>query len=117
VIFSNSFLTAQWQNVKSLFRRWRILLFGPLSKFKIGDRVQLVEGEGFMLVTEVIAFPGMKEPLLQCKWYDPESRETKTSIFSESKISFFEGKPPRKTRIRSNVVGLINADTKKDKIV
>lgn len=59
-----------------------------------------MNGEGFMLVTEIIAFPGMKEPLLQCKWYDPETRETKTSIFSENKITFFESKTPRRTRVR-----------------
>jgi uncharacterized protein YodC (DUF2158 family) len=74
-------------------------MFGPVSKFKIGDRVQLVSGGGFMLVTEIIAFPKMREPLIQCKWYDPDTRLTRTHIFAERKIRFFEGKILKKVRV------------------
>jgi uncharacterized protein YodC (DUF2158 family) len=100
VSFLKVFLSGQWQKIAEHCSKWRVHLFGPVSRYKIGDRVQLTEGGNFMLVTEVIALPKMKEPLIQCKWYDPETHETKTNIISESKLRFFDGKVPRKNRTR-----------------
>jgi uncharacterized protein YodC (DUF2158 family) len=79
--------------------RWRMQLFGPVPKFKIGDRVQLARGGNFMLVTEIISFAKMREPLIQCKWYEPESRMTKTHIFPQRKLTFFNGKVLKKARM------------------
>jgi uncharacterized protein YodC (DUF2158 family) len=101
------FRTGRWQRIPDLLSKWRVDLLGPVSKFKIGDRIQMIEGGKFMLVTEIIALPKMKEPLIQCKWYDPETHETKMNIISEGKIRHFDGKPPRKNRIRHTTAEVV----------
>jgi uncharacterized protein YodC (DUF2158 family) len=108
VFFLKLLRARQRQKIVDLFSKWRVDLFGPVSKFKIGDRVQLIEGGNFMLVTEIIALPKMKEPLIQCKWYDPETHETKTNIIGEGKIRIFDGHAPRRNKIRHNRAEVIS---------
>ncbi|HEY0770705.1 MAG TPA: hypothetical protein VGD31_10265 [Sphingobacteriaceae bacterium] len=72
--------------MKGAFRRIR-------CSFKVGDMVELRDGTGYpMLVTEVDQTKQMKEPLLYCRWYDRETKETRFNFFQASKVKSFDWK-------------------------
>ena len=61
-------------------------LFGPTSKFRVGDGVELLEGGNIMLVVEVISEPGMPEPIIYCQWYESKTKSTKTKFLPEKDL-------------------------------
>jgi uncharacterized protein YodC (DUF2158 family) len=65
-------------------------LTGPLSRFNVGDSVQLKDGGPLMVVIEVFTSRKMPEPLIHCKWYESETKETRTNIFHESALKLFD---------------------------
>lgn len=65
-------------------------LFGPKSKFNVGDSVQLLEGGPLMVVTEVFSARDMTQPLIDCKWFDSETKTTRTNLFSEKDLKAFD---------------------------
>ena len=65
-------------------------LFGPRSKFKVGDSVQLHEGGHLMVVTQIFSDPAMSQPLIDCKWFESETKATRTNLFSEADLEIFD---------------------------
>jgi uncharacterized protein YodC (DUF2158 family) len=73
----------------SPLKKLRIRLFGPVAHFKRGDTVQLEEGGYLLNVIEVITDRGLPEPIINCKWYEPETKAIRTNIFRESRLRHF----------------------------
>jgi uncharacterized protein YodC (DUF2158 family) len=65
-------------------------LFGPISKFKVGQSVQLLEGDCLMVVFEIAFEEQMKEPLIHCQWFDRESKSIRRNLFSEKDLKPFD---------------------------
>jgi uncharacterized protein YodC (DUF2158 family) len=64
---------------------------GIRCTFKVGDMVELKDGSGYpMLVTEIDKTKQMKEPLLYCRWYDRQTKETRFNFFPVSKVKDFD---------------------------
>lgn len=68
----------------------RLKIFGPRSKFKVRDTVQLKQGKYLMVVIEVINKRGMKRTLLNCQWYEPDTKQNRTNLFSEVDLIPFD---------------------------
>jgi uncharacterized protein YodC (DUF2158 family) len=73
-----------------MWNKIRTRLFGPKSKFKLGDSVEIEDGGSLMVVIEVITNSHLKEPILNCKWYDEHTKSDRTNLFSESKLKPFD---------------------------
>jgi uncharacterized protein YodC (DUF2158 family) len=98
----------------TLLKKW---VFGPDSCFKCGDTVELKDGSHLMQVIEVMRNRKLKEALIQCKWYEPETKETRTNIFRESRLKFFDWYkshentlPAKSTRVRPEVMVKVGSD-------
>jgi uncharacterized protein YodC (DUF2158 family) len=65
-------------------------LFGPPSKFKVGDTVQLKNGGYLMVVVEVCSYRNMKQCLLYCQWYESDFHRTRWNLFRESSLMPFD---------------------------
>ena len=63
-------------------------LFGPKSKFSVGDTVQLRDGKYLMRVIEVCSERGMKSPLIHCEWY--EGRVRRCNLIKEEELFFID---------------------------
>lgn len=64
---------------------------GVRCNFRVGDMVEMKDGSGYpMLVTEVDQTKNMKEPLLYCRWYDRQTKETRFNFFQASKVRHFD---------------------------
>ena len=69
----------------------RDLKFRPACRFRVGDTVKLKDGTGYpMLITEVQKTKQMKEPLLYCRWFDHQTKETRYNFFPESSLDRFD---------------------------
>jgi uncharacterized protein YodC (DUF2158 family) len=68
----------------------RIYLFGPISKYKVGQSVELKSGSQLMIVVEVFSKREMTQPLVRCKWYDRKSDSTHTNLFLEDTLQHFD---------------------------
>lgn len=68
----------------------RLRLFGPRSKYKVGDRVQLINGKYLMVVIEVINKRGMNRSLSYCQWYEPDTKQNRTNLFPEEDLIPFD---------------------------
>ena len=70
--------------------RLKDVLRGFQCNFKVGDLVELKDGTGYpLLVVEIDKTRNMKEPLLYCRWYDRETKETRYNFFPESRVRGF----------------------------
>jgi hypothetical protein len=73
-----------------LLEKLREKLFGYVSRFAIGDTVQLEAGsEDLMVVTEIYSSRDLSEPLIACKWSVKGRAEIRTCLFPESKLKPF----------------------------
>jgi uncharacterized protein YodC (DUF2158 family) len=72
-----------------MWERIRKAIFGPRSRFKRGDAVELKDGSDLMVVTEVITNKHLHEPIINCKWYESSTKVTRTNLFDESKLKLF----------------------------
>ena len=70
------------------------LLFAPASKFHIGDCVQFIEGDRLMIVIEILSEPKMKQPLINCKWQEPENEDIRTQLFLEKNLKPLDWNKP-----------------------
>lgn len=68
----------------------RTWLFGPPSRFNVGDSVQLLEGGDLMVVIQVHSTRGMKRPLVECKWQESSTRDVRTQLFPEDRLKLFD---------------------------
>ncbi|MBL7872138.1 MAG: DUF2158 domain-containing protein [Cyclobacteriaceae bacterium] len=68
-------------------KKW---LFGPTTKFKVGDTVQLKSGGYLMVIVEVCKNRNMKRCLLHCQWYESEFHRTRWNLFPESSLMYFD---------------------------
>jgi uncharacterized protein YodC (DUF2158 family) len=78
------------QKSESFLIQVRTWLFGHKSEFKKGDSVQLQEGGELMLVIDVYTNRNLSGPLVECRWYEPATKEIRTQIFQESRLKFFD---------------------------
>jgi uncharacterized protein YodC (DUF2158 family) len=69
-------------------------LFGQKSKFRPGDQVQLDAGGPLMIVLQVETNPKTIEAIVHCKWYDNETKSTRTNLFYESQLKPFDWSNP-----------------------
>ena len=65
-------------------------LLGPSSKFHIDDSVQLAEGKYIMVVVNILSKRRMKQPLIQCQWFEPETKSIKMDFFPETNLKLFD---------------------------
>ena len=73
-----------------LSKRFRNWLFAPKSKFKVGDTVQVHDGDhNIMYVVEICSEEKMKEPLIYCQWDDAEMG-TRRNLFPERNLEPFD---------------------------
>jgi uncharacterized protein YodC (DUF2158 family) len=73
-----------------MWEKIRAWIFGPKPNFKPGDSVELKDGGCLMVVIEVITNNHLKEPIINCKWYDHHTKENRTNLFGESKLKRFD---------------------------
>ncbi len=67
------------------------LLARKPGTFRIGDMVVQRDGTGYpMLVTEIQKTRHMQEPLVYCRWFDRQTKETRFNFFPESKLMPFD---------------------------
>ena len=71
-----------------LLRKFGIL--SPERKFKVGDQVQQINGGPLMIVQSIEVVPKTKDILISCKWYDKETKETRTNLFKEEQLKLFD---------------------------
>lgn len=64
-------------------------LFGPKSKFRVNDSVQLRDGDNNIMVVTEIDAKFRKDPVISCKWIDPVSGLTK-GTFLEDQLEPFD---------------------------
>jgi uncharacterized protein YodC (DUF2158 family) len=62
----------------------------PKARFKPGDHVQSSEGGPLMIVQRVEKCRKSDTLMLSCKWFDPETKSTRTNIFSEKQVVPFD---------------------------
>lgn len=67
-------------------RIWLAELFGPASKFDVGDRVELLHGGQLMVVIEIVSEVGAENPRVLCQWTEAESNRTRREIFRENEL-------------------------------
>ncbi len=67
-------------------------LFGPTSKFNVGDSVELMQGGHLMVVIDIVPEPDMEEPLVHCEWC--ESEKTIKKLFSEKDLKLIDWNHP-----------------------
>lgn len=65
-------------------------VFGPSSKFKMGDSVELLQGGELMVVIEIIPAREGKEPLIRCQWIDARTKCTRKELFPEGEIKLID---------------------------
>ena len=76
--------------IGNLYIKIQELLWGPVSKFRRGDSVQLCNGGYLMVVVGVHRNRKFRSPVIECKWFDPETRENRTNVFHEEQLIFFD---------------------------
>lgn len=69
---------------------FRLKLFGPASSFRIGQAVVAAGETELMVVTEIHTGRKMRFPLLECRWYDRETRSTRRNLFPENMLTLFD---------------------------
>lgn len=74
----------------TLAQKLKVWLFGPASRFRVGDSVQLVSGGPLMVVYRIFSARDLKEPLVFCRWYDPKTRENRNMCFPEANLKLFD---------------------------
>jgi uncharacterized protein YodC (DUF2158 family) len=72
-----------------MWERIKKAIFGPKSRFKRGDAVELKDGSDLMVVIEVITSRHLQQPIINCKWYESSTKITRTNLFDESKLKLF----------------------------
>lgn len=75
----------------SIIRKLILRVFGPASKFRVGDWVEVVDGGHLMFVTQISAKRGPDEPLIHCDWYESESNKVERRLFSEEELRLADG--------------------------
>jgi uncharacterized protein YodC (DUF2158 family) len=63
-------------------------LFGPTSKFSVGDSVELVQGSLLMVVIDIVPDSDTYEPLVHCEWSESEKNFRK--FFSEKDLKLID---------------------------
>jgi len=69
-----------------MWKKIRLWIAGPESRFHKGESVKLKNGGPSMVVVRVYRYREIKEPLIECKWYDTRTQENRKSIFIESNL-------------------------------
>lgn len=85
----------------SSLKKIALWLFGPPSKFKVGDSVQLKSGDHLMIVIEVLKKRGMKQPLIHCTWYESHTKQNRCNLFLENHLIFFDWDSANKSKTHS----------------
>ncbi|MFZ6009706.1 MAG: hypothetical protein ACOYXT_05100 [Bacteroidota bacterium] len=75
----------------SELKKWA---FGPKTKFKEGDTVQEYEGGPLMVVLRIEVSRRTKNVILNCQWYDAETKTTRTNLFFEEQLRPFDWNNP-----------------------
>jgi uncharacterized protein YodC (DUF2158 family) len=76
-----------------LFRKLGIMR--PPPKFRIGDQVQKITGGPLMIVQSVELIKRSNAHLVTCKWYDTDTKESRTNIFREEQLKVFDWYNPK----------------------
>lgn len=61
-------------------------LFGPTSRFRVGDSVELLQGKQIMVVIEIVSESGAENPHILCQWLERETNRPRTGIFREFEL-------------------------------
>jgi uncharacterized protein YodC (DUF2158 family) len=69
----------------NLIRRFLNHLFGPNSKFSIGEGVELKEGSQIMVIVKISSGPAM-EPVIHCECVEPGCSAKVEKMFYESDL-------------------------------
>jgi uncharacterized protein YodC (DUF2158 family) len=72
--------------ITGIYRR----LTGPKTKFRPGDYVQPYKGGPLMIVERVETNRQTQTIMLNCKWFDNETKSTQFHLFSESQLMPFD---------------------------
>lgn len=82
-----------------MIKQWLLSVFGPESRFNVGDSVQPVNGDDeLMVVKKIIRKWETKEPLILCQGYDEEKKKRKEALYPEKELKPFDWYRPRKTK-------------------
>lgn len=69
----------------NLIRRFLTNLFGPNSKFNIGEGVELKEGNQIMVIVKITSGPTM-EPVIHCECVEAGANTKVVKTFNESDL-------------------------------
>jgi uncharacterized protein YodC (DUF2158 family) len=67
--------------------RW---LIGPVSQFRVGESVQHKSGNELMVVVKIYSSRKMSQPLIECQWYDSETKSSRKNLFPEVDLKPFD---------------------------
>jgi uncharacterized protein YodC (DUF2158 family) len=73
-----------------LINRLYSKLTGPKTKFRPGDYVQPYKGGPLMIVQDIEKNPQSHTVMLNCKWFDSETKSTQTNRFTENQVLPFD---------------------------
>ena len=80
-----------------MIKNWLLSVFGPSSRFNVGDSVQPIHGEQeLMVVVEIKKEQNAQEPLVRCQWYDSDEKKNKVVVFPENQLEPFDWYHPKK---------------------
>lgn len=80
-----------------MIKNWFLSVFGPSSRFNIGDSVQKIHGDQeLMVVVEIEKVMNNKDTLVRCKYYDAEEKTDKTVFLLEKELEPFDWYHPKK---------------------
>jgi uncharacterized protein YodC (DUF2158 family) len=69
-------------------------LLGQKTKFHEGDYVQSCKGGPLMIVQWIEVNRKNKSVTLNCKWFDSDSKSTRTNLFYEDQLMPFDWNNP-----------------------
>lgn len=71
---------------KFSFRKLLLQLFGPTSKFQVGDSVEIKQGGQLMVIVAIIPNNETTGPVIQCRYFNPLTKEIEVRFFNEGDL-------------------------------
>lgn len=80
-----------------MIKNWLMSVFGPTSRYHIGDSVQTIHGDQeLMVVVGIKTERNSKESIIQCQLFDSTEKRNKEVVFSENELEPFDWYHPKK---------------------
>lgn len=71
-------------------------VFGPTSRYVVGDSVQPVRGDRELMVVSKVLVGRDMNPRVVCRWVDSKSEQNREALFEENEIQPFDWYTPMK---------------------